>query len=399
MPPTLHTDALVVGGGPAGSVAALELARAGWRVLLVDRGARGRDKTCGSCLSPRALATIDRLGLTDAVRSSALGETRVVRLIAHPRRSLAFAHQSRGGEPGLVVDRRTLDAALLDEAVAAGVDVRYDTAAVLSLPRVRLSTTSAGRRDTGVDSATTDRTPAVRDVEPALMVGADGLGSGVARALGWTGAAGRAFGFSGDTAGEALMALEPGEIRLHLLSEGYLGAVRRGDGRIHWGALVRDSAVDRRPLAILRHFAQRFQLDELTHLAEAATWIAAGPISWQPARRAAAGAVLVGDAAGYAEPLTGEGMTWAFECGELLGRVARTGAPGTFTAGQAAQYDTEWRRAIGAAQRRATLLARPLRMPGLAAMVARLIPALPRYAAARLSTATGAGLAAAHHTR
>ncbi|HXH23943.1 MAG TPA: FAD-dependent monooxygenase, partial [Vicinamibacterales bacterium] len=65
-------DVLVVGAGPAGSIAALLLARAGVRVRLLDREAFPRDKLCGDTVNPGALAVLDRLGVGARVRAHAL---------------------------------------------------------------------------------------------------------------------------------------------------------------------------------------------------------------------------------------------------------------------------------------------------------------------------------------
>src|SRR5215813_7917242 len=74
-----HLDALVIGAGPAGSAAAIQLAKAGARVALVDRNAFPRDKTCGDALIPDALRALDSLGLKDSVlaKGRALNKIRV----------------------------------------------------------------------------------------------------------------------------------------------------------------------------------------------------------------------------------------------------------------------------------------------------------------------------------
>ncbi|MHC4833386.1 MAG: hypothetical protein ACYTFH_05775 [Planctomycetota bacterium] len=88
---------------------------------------------------------------------------------------------------------------------------------------------------------------------------------------------------------------------------GYLGLVREEDGTVHVAGLVGSRAARRRPQEFL---ADALGLAEAPRL-ERAT--ACGPLPWSPRRIAGPGVVLVGDAAGYVEPFTGEGMAWAIE--------------------------------------------------------------------------------------
>jgi geranylgeranyl reductase family protein len=106
-------DVVIAGAGPAGSVAALTLARLGWRVLLADRARFPRHKVCGDALIPDALRCLEDLGL--------LG---VVRAIGHDVRTLSLysAARIRLDVPGrfITLKRRTFDALLAREAIAAG---------------------------------------------------------------------------------------------------------------------------------------------------------------------------------------------------------------------------------------------------------------------------------------
>src|SRR5262245_3915627 len=105
-------DALVVGGGPAGSVTALLLARAGARVRLIDRDAFPRHKLCGDTLNPGAMALLDRLGLGAAVRARALRVPGMI--VTGPRGARVVGDY--GGIDGCAITRRDLDAVLLDAA-------------------------------------------------------------------------------------------------------------------------------------------------------------------------------------------------------------------------------------------------------------------------------------------
>src|SRR5262245_55302602 len=102
-----RVEAAVIGGGPAGAVTAMLLARSGRRVLLVDRGPPGRDKACGHCLGEQVMPLVRRLGLEPVVVAATVGRTRGLRVL--------FEHAGELRLPlgGVVVERRTLDRGLV----------------------------------------------------------------------------------------------------------------------------------------------------------------------------------------------------------------------------------------------------------------------------------------------
>ncbi len=111
-------DAIVVGAGPAGSVAALVLARGGARVALVDRASFPRDKACGDVVGPRGVRLLETLGI-----SVPGAEAGAFELVAPSGRKVALPWPAAGAEYAagpLVVRRRDLDGALRDAALAAG---------------------------------------------------------------------------------------------------------------------------------------------------------------------------------------------------------------------------------------------------------------------------------------
>jgi geranylgeranyl reductase family protein len=115
-------DTIVVGAGPAGAVAARELARGGrGPVLLLDRAQFPRLKPCAGGLSPLALRLLDELGLGTVVRPRAY-PIRGLRLVS-PNGADAVVH---GPDSAAILNRRELDALLVDAAVAAGVQLRTE---------------------------------------------------------------------------------------------------------------------------------------------------------------------------------------------------------------------------------------------------------------------------------
>ncbi|MFM7060960.1 MAG: NAD(P)/FAD-dependent oxidoreductase, partial [Actinomycetes bacterium] len=117
-------DVVIVGAGPAGCAAAIGAVRRGRRTVVLDRATFPRDKTCGDGLTTAALRILEGLGLTRA-DLDALGATPVPEtVITAPSGHRIVLPMPTTGTHALVVERRHLDARLVDAARAAGAEVR-----------------------------------------------------------------------------------------------------------------------------------------------------------------------------------------------------------------------------------------------------------------------------------
>lgn len=304
-------DAVVVGAGPAGAVAARALAAGRARVLLVERKAFPRPKVCGACLNVKALAVLNSAGL-----AGALDDLGGVGLTGFEVRLGGRA--ARFPLPGgLALPRDVLDAALADAAVAAGAEFLPATGAAV-LPdvgpvrRVRLD--QAGGRSTtaearvvvaaaGLGSTCLAREPGLRtDVAPGARVGA------------------------GCVVDEAPAEFAPGTIYMAVGRSGYVGLVRLAGGVLNVAAafdrgFVRASGGPAGAAAAV--------LDEAGFPAvpalDGADWIGTPPLTRRTRPPAGHRLFLVGDAAGYVEPFTGEGMGAALVSGQSVAPLALRG--------------------------------------------------------------------------
>ena len=290
-----RTPVLIVGGGPAGAVTALLLARAGAPHLLIERNAETGDALCGGFLSWRTLEALGRLG----IRRDALNrdEIRRLRLFAGARQAEAWLPR-----PALAVSRRRLDTLLLDHAITAGAAVERGVAVrALEGDYLRLADDSeiaAGALflATGKHDLRGLARGAERGEDPTL---------GLRVRLGPSGALDRMVG---DT------------IELHLFDHGYAGIARQEDGTVNLCMAVHRSRLSAagspdQLLAALAIESPRLG-ERLAHRASGAAIdaVANVPYGWR-AVNGTAGLFRLGDQAACIPSLAGEGMGIAIESG------------------------------------------------------------------------------------
>ena len=321
-------DVIVCGAGPAGSVAATVLARGGARVLLLDRARFPRDKLCGDTMNPGTVAILRRLALTGGFEDGALP---VDGMIVTGERGVRVRAAYGGGARGLALLRRTLDAALLRGASDAGA--RVEEGVLVRGPLLESQT--PGARVRGVVIAGRDG----RDIRvPApLVIAADGRRSRLALPLGLARHPRRprrwAIGAYFDRVAGVTSFGE-----MHVRRGRYLGIAPVPGGSVNVclvapGEALRtgsSSALDD-PSRLLQQaidadpdLRERFADARMT-----AVPVVLGPLAIDAAAAGAPGLLLAGDAAGFIDPMTGDGLRFAVRGGELAAQVALAALAGT----------------------------------------------------------------------
>ena len=316
-------DVAVVGGGPAGSITATLLAGLGREVVLLERAPRWRWRACGVFASPASIAVLRDLGLAEPELRRIARPLRGMEVVSRrgTRFRLDYGGSGALADSAVGFDRSTLDPLLLERAGAAGVSVREG----VSAERIHLEGNGSRVELSGAERGS---------VEARVVLGADGLRSGIAVAAGVARRAelgvraALSFHVPGDDDGA----------RMHVFRDGYAGLAPVPGGRVNVGIVLgrswfvrlrRDGAraVARQILATLpgeddRALAARAPLDAVAGVT---------PLGHAVSRRAGDGWLLVGDAAGFLDPFTGEGLHRAFVSATLAAETvaaALDGRPG-----------------------------------------------------------------------
>jgi flavin-dependent dehydrogenase len=341
-------DLIIVGGGPAGATAGLIAARAGARVRILDRATFPRHKLCGDTINPGALAVLRRLGACAAVEASGL---RVDGMVVTGEKGVRIAGRYPRGLCGRAILRRDLDWMLLEAAIAAGCEL--DSGVVVRGAIV--DNAHGAGRVRGVEVVSRAGTAGLR---APIVIAADGRRSTLAFGLGlarhprsprrW--AVGGYFENAATQAGEAVF----GEmhVRRHL----YVGVAPLPGGLTNV-CLVKPSMAGDAPFGDPARLLQQtvaadpLLRDRLAGATLVAPPVVLGPLAVEATGRASVDGLLVaGDAAGFVDPMTGDGLRFAIQGGELAARAALrvlahgwTGVQAALAAERADAFRGKWR--------------------------------------------------------
>ena len=347
---TLRTDVVVVGAGPAGAATAILLAEHGLEVVVLDRAALPRPKTCGEYLSPEAARVLDRLGVlkaVDAAGAAALAGMRITApdgtVVVGRYREVGRWRPYRGHAMGLA--RETLDGALVDRLRAMPVTLREHARVVDVLVE----------RGQVVGVRAEDRERGSLEVRARVVVAADGRASVVAQRLdcrrphplrhlalvtyveGLADCRGLGEIFVDPPDYAILNPLAPDRVNLGLVVPLAHGAP--------WSGRLHDFLIAR--VRQLPHLARR-----RAGAARVAPIRALGPLAHRVVPPKAGGVVLVGDAAGFYDPFTGEGVFTALRAAELATEtVAPALRAGDVSAAALAGYERARREAFRGKER------------------------------------------------
>lgn len=342
-------DVAVIGAGPAGCASAFACAELGLRTVIIEKSAMPRDKVCGGCISPQGVRLLERMGVAQAVRR-----------VASPLDSFVLASGGRSlrvtlSRSGVAVGRDVLDAMLLEHAKGKGAIGIVGARATL------IDHDGTGCRFT---VAIGDKTSTV---SARCMVVADGLaGSFLPHTNEWKCAVARASYFGVGTrlspgCGQNLC--ETGTIAMRCGRAGYFGAVGLSDGSIDVAAALSPERTRQLggPGQAVREISLEAGASEAADLLAHANWRGT-PLLTRKRRVEASGIFVLGDAAGYVEPFTGEGMSWGLAAGIEVARHVNAAVSGRYRAGV---WTQEWNRLANRRRIACRATALALRKPAL----------------------------------
>ncbi len=322
-------DAIVVGAGPAGSATARRIAEGGYRVLLLEEHTRiGVPLHCSGLVTPR---TLEEAGVGEGL---VLNHIVGAHIYAPSGRSLTLGD---GGTHAYVIDRVGLDGALAERAQQAGAEL---------VPGARLM--HAELRD-GAVALTVRRNDAFLTLRTRLLIGADGVSSRVARAMGLGGPAERVRGLGAEG---VLPGADRERVQVFVgnaVAPGWFAwTIPLGDGRVRLGVGTSGKV---KPLAAMRRFFD-------TYAKHLGGWqqkrLTGGVIPiWSKRAMVQDNVMLVGDAAGQVKPTSGGGIYLSLVSGRMAAEAAKVAlAKDDLSVKALRAYPKAWDKAFGQEFRR-----------------------------------------------
>ena len=379
-------DAVIVGAGPAGSSAAILLARAGWSVALVEKQRFPRRKVCGECIAASNLSLLDALGIGPVFDSVAGPELRKVALMRGDQTIIADMPESPDGKYrwGRALGRETLDTLLIERARDVGVLVLQPCSVqaiegevgnwhcavrtAFSKTTLTLHTPVAIDAHGSWESLPSSRLHSreSRSVSNLFAFKANyrdtSLDEGLLPILSFDG------GYGGMVVADGGVTTLAGCIR-----SDYLGAYRRASPRLRAGEVVE---------ALLNNQCKGVRM-ALQGASREGAWLAVGPLDPGIRLGAVDDPFRIGNAAGEAHPIIGEGMSMALQsswllCGHLLGTdQPQSIASKVWQREVGRRYAVEWRHHFASRLRLAAAFAHLAMRPVFSAPLVALARAWP----------------------
>jgi geranylgeranyl reductase family protein len=363
-------DVAVVGAGPAGAVSAAQFARRGFRVALLDRAHFPRHKPCAEYMSPGVRNVAQRLGIWEAIQLAGPCLVPGMEVVSPAGKVMRLEYRVDGRRQyASTLPRHVLDEQLVAHAEASGATVM---SGVIAHEPLLDGSTVAGVR---ASQAGTEIT-----VPAKLTIIADGNRSTIARALDFSVPAHWPVRMGLVAHYEGHAPLREGFGQMHVGAEGYCGVAPLPGGRLNVAVVAKTDALHSSSLKASDFFERWIEAAPalralLAACARVSPVRGVGPIGSRVRRVSTGGAMLVGDAAGFFDPFTGEGIYRALRGAELVAEVGQEAlARGDVSAAGLARYDAL----------RSQAFARKLAVTALVQLFVQ-FPVLMEYALPRLT--------------